>query len=67
MSKDTIIEFKTPEEERTDPLTDLLRTGAQQLIASAVKAELQELLSQYADSKDERGRQVIVRNGYLPE
>ena len=30
MSKDTIIAFKTPEEERTDPLTDLLRTGAQQ-------------------------------------
>jgi len=66
MSKDTIIAFKTPEEERTDPLTDLLRTGAQQLIASAVEAELQELLGHYADSKDELGRQMIVRNGYLP-
>ena len=66
MSKDTIIQFKTPEAERTDPLTDLLRTGAQQLIANAVEAELLELLSQYADSKDEQGRQVIVRNGYLP-
>ena len=53
MSKDTIIEFKTPEAERTDPLTDLLRTGAQQLIASAVEADLLELLGQYADSKDE--------------
>ena len=66
MSKDTIIQFKTPEAERTDPLTDLLRTGAQQLIANAVEAELLELLGQYADSKDEQGRQVIVRNGYLP-
>ena len=66
MSKDTIIAFKTPEEERTDPLTDLLRTGAQQLIASAVEAELHELLEHYADSKDEQGRQVVVRNGYLP-
>ena len=66
MSKDTIIQFKTPEEESTDPLTDLLRTGAQQLIASAVEAELHELLEHYADSKDEQGRQVIVRNGYLP-
>jgi transposase-like protein len=66
MSKDTIIQFKTPEAERTDPLTELLRTGAQQLIANAVEAELLELLGQYADSKDEQGRQVIVRNGYLP-
>jgi len=66
MSKDTIIQFKTPEAERTDPLTDLLRTGAQQLIANAVEAELLELLGQHADSKDEQGRQMIVRNGYLP-
>ena len=66
MSKDTIIEFKTPEATKTDPLTDLLRAGAQQLIANAVEAELLELLGQYTDSKDEQGRQVIVRNGYLP-
>ena len=66
MSKDTIIQFKTPEAERTDPLTDLLRSGAQQLIVSAVEAELLELLGHYADSKDEQGRQMIVRNGYLP-
>jgi len=31
-----------------------------------VEAELLELLGQYTDSKDEQGRQVIVRNGYLP-
>ena len=66
MSKDTIIECKKPEEERTDPLTDLLRTGAQQLIANAVEAELLDLLGQYADSKDKQGRQMVVRNGYLP-
>ena len=58
--------LKTPEATKTDPLTDLLRAGAQQLIANAVEAELLELLGQYADSKDEQGRQVIVRNGYLP-
>lgn len=37
MSKDTIIEFKTPEAEKTDPLTDLLRTEALQRIANAVE------------------------------
>ena len=66
MSKDTIIEFKTPEAERTDPLTDLLRASAQQQVASTVEDELLELLGHYADSKDELGRQMIARNGYLP-
>ena len=66
MSKDTIIQFKTPEAERTDPLTELLRTGAQQLIANAVEAELLELLEYYASSKDAQGSQTIARNGYLP-
>jgi len=57
------LNLKTPEATKTDPLTDLLRAGAQQQIANAVEAELLELLGQYADSKDEQGRQVIVRNG----
>ena len=59
MSKDTISEFKTPEAERTDPLTELPRAGAQQLIASAVEAEQLELLGHYADSKDEQGARSL--------
>ena len=33
----------------TDALTDLLRTGAQQLIATAVEAELAGYLAQFTD------------------
>ncbi len=33
----------------TDALTDLLRTGAQQLIATAVEAELASYLAQFVD------------------
>jgi putative transposase len=32
-----------------------------------VEAELQEFLEQYQDRRDKQGRQVVVRNGYLPE
>ncbi len=67
MSKDKIITLKNPEESSVDPLTELLRTGARKLIADAVEAELQILLSEYADFKDEQGRQLVVRNGHLPE
>ena len=50
-----------------DPVTELLRVGAQQLIQQAVEAELAELLSQHGDRRTETGNAGVVRNGYLPE
>ncbi|MBU1420705.1 MAG: transposase, partial [Proteobacteria bacterium] len=67
MSKNKIIALKMPGEISEDPLTELLRTGAKKLIADAVEAELQQLLSQYADLRSGLGHQQVVRNGYLPE
>jgi putative transposase len=69
MTKDNLVEFKTPEceESFSDALSDLLRQGARQIIAQAVEAELNEFLGQYQGLKDDRGRQAVVRNGYLPE
>jgi putative transposase len=67
MGKNKIIELKKPGEFSEDPLTELLRNGARQLISDAVEAELQELLNQYAELKNEQGHLQVVRNGYLPE
>jgi putative transposase len=50
-----------------DPLTDLLKMGAKALIQQAVETELQIFLNEYAKVTDIRGRQTVVRNGYLPE
>lgn len=50
-----------------DPLTDLLRDGARALIQQAVEAELQAFLNDYRNVMDLKGRQTVVRNGYLPE
>ena len=66
MSKSIVIE----REDRgaiADPVTDLLRAGAQELIQRAVEAELSELLSQHNDRRTEKGNAGVVRNGYLPE
>ena len=49
-----------------DVLTELLRTGAQQLIAQAVEAELNEMLSAYRDISTINGQRAIVRNCYQP-
>jgi len=67
MSKSKVIAFKKPGEISEDPLTELLRAGARQLIANAVEAELFGYLQQFAAIKDEKGRQQVVRNGHLPE
>ena len=50
-----------------DPVTELLRVGAQQLIQHAVEAELEELLGQHNKRRTEAGNAGVVRNGFLPE
>ena len=59
---------KTEQEERgsQDELTALIRTGAQKLIAQALKAEVAELLATYADQQDEQGHARVVLSGHHP-
>ena len=66
MSKDNVISLEYPEW-NADVLTDLLRSGARELIKKAVQTELAEFLSQYQDRTDAEGKTLVVRNGYLPE
>ena len=69
MNDDHLIALPSTEttEHFSDALSDLIRRGARQIIAQAVEAELEDFLAQYRDCRDEQGRQVVVRNGYLPE
>lgn len=67
MSNCTLKSVTTPAETVLDPLTELLRVGARDLIKQAVEAELADMLSQYESHKLPDGRQAVVRNGYLPE
>lgn len=65
MSKNTVVEFQG-REDFSDPLTEILRTGARHLIQQAVESELQELLAQHAERRTAEGKAGVVRNGYLP-
>lgn len=49
-----------------DALTEVLRRGAQRLLADAVEAEVADWLETRAHLKDGQGRQRVVRNGRLP-
>ncbi len=65
MANNTVIDLGTPE--GIDPLTELLRSGAKQLITEAVQVEPDELMTQYDDQKTADGRQHVVRSGHHPE
>lgn len=64
MNKDNIVALRTSV---GDPLQDVLRDGARRLLAQAIDAEVDELLTQHADRRTAEGRAGVVRNGYLPE
>jgi putative transposase len=66
MGKSNVIELEG-RAGRTDPLTELLRRGARQLLQQAIEAEVQELLAAHSDRRREDGRAGVVRNGHLPE
>jgi len=67
MSKDIIVEIKKPDTFVCDPISELLRNGAQKLLAEALEAEIESFLREYQELKDSKGRQRITGNGYLPE
>ena len=50
-----------------DALTEVLRSGAQRLLAEAVEAEVREWIDSHAHVQDAAGRRQVVRNGYLPK
>ena len=66
MNNDTVVSLAAPARV-SDPLTELLRTGARRLIEAAVSAEFEEYLSGFVQEQLPDGRQRVVRNGHLPE
>jgi len=63
MQKDNVIGFKKPAAIK-DVLTEVLRSGARQLLAVAIEAEVEEFLATHNCAE---GKARFVRNGYLPE
>ena len=60
MSKNNVIDL-SGRETGNDPLTELLRAGAERLIYQAVEAELQELLAEHVERRTENGKAGVVR------
>lgn len=50
-----------------DVLTEILRQGAQRMLAQAIEAEVESYIAQHAQDRDGRGHRLVVRNGHLPQ
>jgi transposase-like protein len=66
METTNIVDFAT-QGGISDTLTEMLRTGAQGLIALAVESELEVYMAQFASLRTATDHAVVVRNGYHPE
>jgi transposase-like protein len=49
---------------RRSLLDEIVRDGARQMLAAALRAEVAVYVEQFADQLDEDGRRLVVRNGY---
>jgi putative transposase len=48
-------------------LDEIVRDGARQMLAAALKAEVAAYIEQFTDQVDENGHRLVVRNGYHDE
>jgi len=60
-----VVQFREAFEARST-LDEIVREGARKMLQSAIESEVDELLVQHAGRRDENGKRLIVRNGYLP-
>ena len=69
MREDSVVEYRNPGIALpvVDVLTEVLRSGARELLQQAVEAEVAECVARHRELKDEHERQRVVRNGYRPE
>jgi len=53
-------------QEARDVLTEVLRHGAQQMLAAAIQNEVAEYIAAHAHQRDDQGARLVVRNGHMP-
>ena len=67
MSEDRVVELRHPGSFSEDPLTAVLRSGAQRLLAQAVEMEVTAFIAAHGDLEDDAGRRRVVRHGHHRE
>ena len=67
MSEDTVNRAINPEENIIEfPLDEIVRKGAQKMLAQALEVEINSFVERHQYILDENGNRLVVRNGYNP-
>lgn len=66
MAESSTDRVKFPESGTKDVMTEILRAGAQRMLAQAIQEEVDQWIAERAPFRDEEGHCQVVRNGYLP-
>ncbi len=66
MAESSTDRVKFPESRTKDVMTEILRAGAQRMLAQAIQEEVDQWIAERAPFRDEEGHCQVVRNGYLP-
>jgi transposase-like protein len=68
MEEDTVVRLPRPGASLADdPLLEVLRSGARQMLQQVIEAEVEAFLAAHAELEDAHGRRRLVRNGHAPE
>jgi len=68
MKEDNVVGLPRPGSSvEEDPLLEVLRSGARQMLQSVIEAEVEAFLAAHAELEDSRGRRRVVKNGQAPE
>ena len=67
MTKATVVPFELTSEFSPDPLTEVIKNGAQAMLRTAIQAEVAGFMAGHAHLLDEEGRQRLMRHSFLPE
>ena len=60
-------ELVTKENQQKSVLEEIIREGARKLLQTAVEQEVTAYIEMFKDVRDENGKRVVVRHGFLPE
>ena len=67
MDESKAFALENPGADGRDALTDVLRQGAWRMLAQTVEDEVEAFVAAHEHIRDEKGRRLVIRNGYLPE
>jgi putative transposase len=59
--------FVMPAPQSRDVMTEILRAGAQKMLAQMIQQEVDDWLAKHEHLQDDQGRRQVVRNGFLPK